>query len=68
MENYVLETFFDMTWRNPIFMAVAIGSIWFIPGLIARRIAEKRSKAAKAQQQVKKISRLYPKKDENHST
>ena len=63
----MLEIFYDMTWRNPIFMAVAIGSIWFVPGLVARRIAEKRSKIAKADEQVQKISRLYPKSNEENS-
>ena len=58
----MLNTFLDMTWRNPIFMAVAIGTIWFLPGIVVRRIAEKKYMDAKAKKQTKDIERLYPKK------
>ena len=42
-------------------MIVVIGTVWFVPGIVLRRIAEKRYKAAKSEAQAKKISRLYPK-------
>ena len=61
----MLENLLRMTWYNPLFMMVVIGSIWFIPGIVLRRIAEKRYRSAKAQDQAQKIARLYPKK--NHS-
>ena len=59
--NEMLDSFLRMTWYNPLFMLVAIGAIWFIPGIIVRRIAEKKFKESKAAAQAKKISRLYPK-------
>tara|TARA_B100000029_G_scaffold488580_1_gene545302 strand:+ start:1105 stop:1248 length:144 start_codon:yes stop_codon:yes gene_type:complete len=46
-------------------MLVVIGAIWFIPGIVVRRIAEKRYKASKEEAQAKAISKLYPK---NNST
>jgi len=55
----------NLTWRNPLFMLVVIGAIWFIPGIVVRRIAEKRYKASKEEAQAKAISKLYPK---NNST
>ncbi len=60
----MFDNFLDLTWRNPIFMMVAIGAVWFIPGIITRRIAENRYKAYKAKSQAEKIARLYP--DNNH--
>ncbi len=35
--------------------------IWFAPGIIVRRIAEKNYIERKEAEQAKKISRLYPK-------
>ncbi len=57
----MLDSLLQMTWYNPIFMIVVIGAIWFIPGIIVRRIAEKRYEDARAKSQAEKISRLYPK-------
>ena len=59
----MLDTLLNLTWRNPLFMLVVIGAIWFIPGIVVRRIAEKRYKASKAEAQAQAISKLYPKKD-----
>jgi len=59
----MLDTLLDLTWRNPLFMLVFIGFIWFIPGIVVRRIAESRYKASKAEAQAKAISKLYPKKN-----
>ena len=50
-----------MTWRNPIFMIVFFGIIWYLPGVILRRIAEHRAKENAAENQARKISSLYPK-------
>ena len=57
----MLDNFLRMTWYNPIFMVVVICAVWFIPGIVIRRIAENRFKIAKAKDQAKRISRLYPK-------
>ena len=59
----MLDTLLNLTWRNPIFMLLVIGVIWFIPGIVVRRIAEKKYKASKDEAQAKAIAKLYPKKD-----
>ncbi len=60
----MLHKLLEMTWYNPIFMVIAIGSIWFIPGIVIRRIAERRFHASKAEKQAQQIARLYPKEIE----
>ena len=52
-----------MTLNNPIFMLVLIGTIWFVPGIIVRRIAEERFNKKKADDQAKAIAKLYPKEE-----
>ena len=42
-------------------MMVAIGAIWFVPGAIFRRLAERKYQEHKKALQAKKISKLYPK-------
>ncbi len=56
----MLETLLQLTWDNPIFMLVAIGAVWFIPGIVIRRITEKRREVKKREKQAQKIARLYP--------
>ena len=51
----------QMTWNNPIFMMVAIGAIWFVPGIIIRRVTAERLRLAKKKAQEQKIAKLYPK-------
>ena len=60
----ILDEFLKLTWYNPVFMLVAIGSIWFVPGLIVRRITEAKIKQSKIEAQNQKIARLYPKEIE----
>ena len=57
----MFDKLLQMTWYNPIFMLVFIGAMWFVPGIIVRRIAEKRYKDEKARTQAMKIAKLYPK-------
>ncbi len=57
----MIDQLLRLTWYNPIFMIVFIGSLWFIPGIIVRRIAEKKFKDSQAAIQAKKIAKLYPK-------
>ena len=57
----MIDSLLEMTWRNPIFMMLAIGAIWFVPGLVVRRVAENKYRSSKAKTQSMKISRLYPK-------
>ncbi|KGG12531.1 MULTISPECIES: hypothetical protein [Prochlorococcus] len=56
----MLEHLADATWRNPIFMLVFFGAIWYLPGIVIRRMAEKKAKANKERVQSEKIARLYP--------
>ena len=63
MVNQLLQ----MTWYNPIFMLVAIGALWFVPGIIVRRITEAKSKNLRIKAQEKKIARLYPKEIDSQS-
>ena len=50
-----------VTWRNPVFMAVAIALIWLIPQLIIRRILSEDYEKKKLEKQKDKIGKLYPK-------
>ena len=63
----MINLLLQMTWYNPIFMMVLIGAIWFVPGLIVRRISEDRIKKAKKEAQNRRIASLYPKEDRNES-
>jgi len=50
-----------LTWRNPIFMAIAIALIWLVPQLIIRKIMSKKYEKRKIEIQKNKIEKLYPK-------
>ncbi len=50
-----------LTWRNPIFMAIAIALIWLIPQLLIRKIMSKNYEKRKIEIQKNKIQKLYPK-------
>ena len=63
-EGVMLEKFLAMTWYNPLFMITLIGAVWFIPGIVVRRIAENRYKKNKEAEQAKRISKLYPIEDQ----
>ena len=51
----------DMTINNPIFVFALITVIWFIPGIIVRRLSERKQKMEKKALQDYAIKRLYPK-------
>ncbi len=57
----MLDGLADITWRNPIFMLVLFGVVWYLPGLILRRVTEAKKIENKKKIQQDKISRLYPK-------
>ncbi len=57
----MLDGLADITWRNPIFMLVLFGVVWYLPGLILRRVTEAKKIENKKKLQQDKISRLYPK-------
>ena len=50
-----------MTINNPIFIFSVITIIWFIPGIIVRRISEIKLQEKKEKNQTEAIKRLYPK-------
>ena len=58
----MLESLAEMTWRNPIFMLVFFAAIWFLPGIVIRRISQSKYEQEKAKQQLRKIESLYPKR------
>ena len=58
----ILErTLLDMTINNPIFIFALITVIWFIPGILVRRINELKWKKKKEKSQSDAIKKLYPK-------
>ena len=56
----IWNEFLRLTWRNPPFMALAIGLLWFVPGILFRGMAEKKIIKEKEDKRKEKISRLYP--------
>ena len=60
----ILEQLSSMTIRNPIFMIILFGSIWYLPGIIVRRRIQYLREKKQKEIQTKKISSLYPKKNE----
>ena len=51
----------DMTINNPIFIFAVITVIWFIPGILVRRIKELKQIKKKEKIQADAIKKLYPK-------
>ena len=56
----VKSSLLDMTINNPIFIFALITVIWFIPGIIVRRINELKQIKKKEQSQAEAIKKLYP--------
>ena len=50
-----------LTWRNPIFMAIAIALIWLVPQLLIRKIMSEKYEKRKIEIQKNNIQKLYPK-------
>ena len=50
----------DMTINNPIFILTLITVIWFIPGIIVRRLTESKRINKKKKNQAEAIKKLYP--------
>ena len=55
------NTLLDMTINNPIFIFAVITVIWFIPGIIVRKIKETKQMNKKKKIQADAIQKLYPK-------
>ena len=54
----------DMTINNPIFIFAVITVIWFIPGIIVRRITEAKKENKRKKVQNDAIAKLYPKNND----
>ena len=61
LNQEVTQEFIRLTWRNPVFMAIAIAFIWLIPQLIIRKILSENYEKKKLEKQKDKIGKLYPK-------
>ena len=57
----IKNTLLDMTINNPIFVFALITVIWFIPGIIVRRLNEIKQIKKKKKIQEAAILKLYPK-------
>ena len=55
-----METLLDLTFNNPIFITISILIIWFAPGILIRRMAERKYLEKKERIQKEKIAKLYP--------
>ena len=56
----IKNTLIDMTINNPIFIFALITVIWFIPGILVRRLRELKQKKKKEKSQADAIKKLYP--------
>ena len=57
----IKKNLLDMTINNPIFIFAVITVIWFIPGIIVRRINKTKQLNKKKKIQADAIKKLYPK-------
>ncbi len=57
----IRDSLLDMTVNNPIFILSVITIIWYIPGILVRRIRDKKQIDKKKKSQEEAIERLYPK-------
>ena len=57
----IKNTLIDMTINNPIFIFAVITVIWFIPGILVRRLNETKQLNRKKKNQEDAIKKLYPK-------
>ena len=56
----LIQEIIRLTWRNPVFMAIAIALVWIIPQLYIRKIMTKKYEQRKIEIQKNKIQKLYP--------
>ena len=56
----IKDILLDMTINNPIFIFVLIIVIWFIPGILVRRINELKQIKKSKKRQADAINKLYP--------
>ena len=56
----IKTTILDMTINNPLFIFAVITVIWFVPGIIVRRVNELKQIKKKNKNQADAIKKLYP--------
>ena len=56
----IKDILFDMTINNPIFIFALITVIWFIPGILFRRINKLKQIKKSKKRQADAINKLYP--------
>ena len=56
----IKDILLDMTINNPIFIFALITVIWFIPGILVRRINELKQIKKSKKRQADAINKLYP--------
>ena len=56
----IKTTILNMTINNPIFILAVITVIWFLPGIIVRRVNELKKTKKKEKSQADAIKKLYP--------
>ena len=56
----IKDILLDMTINNPIFIFALITVIWFIPGIVVRRINESKQIKRTKKRQADAINKLYP--------
>ena len=61
LKQELTQEILRLTWRNPIFMAIAIALIWLVPQLLIRKIMSEKYEKRKIEIQKNKIEKLYPK-------
>ena len=61
LNQELIQEILRLTWRNPIFMAIAIALIWLFPQLLIRKIMSENYEKRKIEIQKNNIQKLYPK-------
>ena len=61
LKQELIQEILSLTWRNPIFMTIAIALIWLLPQLIIRKIMSINDEKRKLEIQKNNIQKLYPK-------
>ncbi len=60
----MLDQIAIMTWKNPIFMIIFFGALWYLPGILLRRRQEYLIQTKKEKARIEKLSKLYPSKNQ----
>ncbi len=60
----MLDQIAIMTWKNPIFMIIFFGALWYLPGILLRRRQEYLIQTKKEKARIEKLSKLYPGKSQ----